>query len=141
MCIITQKLHSYSIYKKKSDCPKISSVLASWKILKEQRNKLSRLLNIKKKKIGQLECESTKSSQPISRSGGWCKVASTELGGEHKTDYQLAKALSELLKDKYVGSFGDRPGRYKQLFLASGNVKGYDAYDGAPFVRLRAKVL
>lgn len=35
--------------------------------------------------------------------------------------------------DKYVASFGDGPGRYKQLLLDTGLLKGYDAYDGAPF--------
>ncbi|WAQ98049.1 hypothetical protein MAR_022422 [Mya arenaria] len=34
---------------------------------------------------------------------------------------------------KCVGSFGDGPGRYKQLLIESGKVKGYDAYDGAPY--------
>jgi len=38
-----------------------------------------------------------------------------------------------LFTGKYVGSFGDGPGRYKQKLLASGKVSGYDAYDGAPF--------
>jgi len=32
-----------------------------------------------------------------------------------------------------VGSFGDGPGRYKQLILDTGKVKGYDSYDGAPY--------
>ena len=39
----------------------------------------------------------------------------------------------ELLSGKYVASFGDGPGRYKQLLMDSGLLKGYDAYDGAPF--------
>lgn len=34
---------------------------------------------------------------------------------------------------KFVASFGDGPGRYKQLLLNTGKLKGYDAYDGAPF--------
>ena len=34
---------------------------------------------------------------------------------------------------KYVASFGDGPGRYKQLLTDTGKLKGYDAYDGAPF--------
>ncbi|WAQ98048.1 hypothetical protein MAR_022421 [Mya arenaria] len=33
----------------------------------------------------------------------------------------------------FIGSFGDGPGRYKQLLIESGKVKGYDAYDGAPY--------
>ena len=32
-----------------------------------------------------------------------------------------------------MASFGDGPGRYKQLLLETGKLKGYDAYDGAPF--------
>ena len=32
-----------------------------------------------------------------------------------------------------MASFGDGPGRYKQLLLATGKLKSYDAYDGAPF--------
>ena len=39
-----------------------------------------------------------------------------------------------LLAGKKVGSFGDGPGSYKKLLLDSGKVKGYDAYDGAPYV-------
>lgn len=38
-----------------------------------------------------------------------------------------------MISGKYIGSFGDGPGRYKQLILESGMVKDYDAYDGAPF--------
>lgn len=34
---------------------------------------------------------------------------------------------------KFVCSFGDGPGRYKQLLIDSGKLKAYDAYDGAPF--------
>ncbi|XP_045211083.2 uncharacterized protein LOC123562514 [Mercenaria mercenaria] len=37
------------------------------------------------------------------------------------------------MSGKYIGSFGDGPGKYKQLFIESGEVKGYDAYDGSPF--------
>ena len=32
-----------------------------------------------------------------------------------------------------MASFGDGPGRYKQLLLETGKLKGYDAFDGAPF--------
>ena len=38
-----------------------------------------------------------------------------------------------IFSGKYVASFGDGPGRYKQLLLESGLLKGYDSYDGAPF--------
>ena len=34
---------------------------------------------------------------------------------------------------KYVASFGDGPGLYKKFLLETGMLKGYDAYDGAPF--------
>ena len=37
------------------------------------------------------------------------------------------------LLGKTVASFGDGPGRYKQLLLDSGKLKSYDAFDGAPF--------
>ena len=39
----------------------------------------------------------------------------------------------EFVPGKTVASFGDGPGRYKQLLLETGKVKGYDAFDGAPF--------
>ena len=32
-----------------------------------------------------------------------------------------------------MASFGDGPGRYKQLLLDTGKLKSYDAFDGAPF--------
>lgn len=32
-----------------------------------------------------------------------------------------------------MASFGDGPGRYKQLLLETGLLQSYDAYDGAPF--------
>lgn len=38
-----------------------------------------------------------------------------------------------LISGKSVTSFGDGPGRYKQLLTDSGKLKTYDAYDGAPF--------
>lgn len=43
------------------------------------------------------------------------------------------KWYSLYFSGKSVGSFGDGPGRYKQLLTDSGKVKVYDAYDGAPF--------
>ncbi|XP_045216168.2 uncharacterized protein LOC123566285 [Mercenaria mercenaria] len=100
--------------------------------LLEQRNNLSKLLNLKQQKIGQMECEKG-ANQATSESGGWCKKSSTETAGQHMTDTNLATALAEFFKGKYVGSFGDGPGRYKQLLSDSGKVKGYDAFDGAPF--------
>ena len=38
-----------------------------------------------------------------------------------------------LVLGKTVASFGDGPGRYKQLLLETKKLKGYDAFDGAPF--------
>ena len=32
-----------------------------------------------------------------------------------------------------MASFGDGPGRYKQMVLDTGKVRSYDAFDGAPF--------
>ncbi|XP_052795656.1 uncharacterized protein LOC128228396 isoform X2 [Mya arenaria] len=68
-----------------------------------------------------------------SETGGWCEKASKEDSGHHMTDNNLVAALIELFTGKFVGSFGDGPGRYKQLLIESGKVKGYDAYDGAPY--------
>ena len=56
-----------------------------------------------------------------------------EATGEHKTDFKLVKGLSRFLEGKNVGSFGDGPGVYKREILKLGQVKSYDAYDGAPF--------
>ena len=38
-----------------------------------------------------------------------------------------------LLPGKTVASFGDGPGRYKQLLLETGMLRSYDAFDIAPF--------
>lgn len=95
----------------------------------QQRNNISRLLNLRQQKLGQLECEQQKTSS----TGGWCAQTSVETSGEHKTDKKFVPVLAEFFKGKYVGSFGDGPGRYKQMLLDTGLLKGYDAYDGAPF--------
>ncbi|XP_053392167.1 uncharacterized protein LOC128554876 [Mercenaria mercenaria] len=100
------------------------------RLLLGQRNNLSKLLNIKQQEIGQQECQRRKTT---SENGGWCEKQSKEKGGKHMTDRQLVPTLIQFLKGKYIGSFGDGPGRYKQLFIESGEVKGYDAYDGSPF--------
>lgn len=60
-------------------------------------------------------------------------MSSKEDGGQHLTDMTLVKALSEFLKGKSVGSFGDGPGAYKREILKFEQVKLYDAYDGAPY--------
>ncbi|XP_071154225.1 uncharacterized protein [Mytilus edulis] len=95
----------------------------------KRRNELSRQLNDMSKKLGQKECE----SQHVNKNGGWCKHLSLEATGEHKTDFKLVKGLSRFLEGKNVGSFGDGPGVYKREILKLGQVKSYDAYDGAPF--------
>ncbi|WAR11452.1 hypothetical protein MAR_025632 [Mya arenaria] len=59
--------------------------------LVEQRNNISRILNKKQQKIGQLECE-------ISSTGGWCAQSSVENSGQHKTDTQLVPVLAEFFK-------------------------------------------
>ena len=66
-------------------------------------------------------------------------MSSMEDGGEHITDLPLAKGLSEFLKDKTVGSFGDGPGAYKREILKLNQVKIYDAYDGAPYCEETSK--
>ena len=96
-----------------------------------QRNQLSYLLNREKQKTGRLECNSW--TRSVSSSGGWCKKDSRPTSEQHKTDLKLAKKLSEYLKGKSVGSFGDGPGLYKKYFDETKMLEVYDAYDGAPF--------
>ncbi|KAH3834501.1 hypothetical protein DPMN_107829 [Dreissena polymorpha] len=104
------------------------------KMLIAQRNQLSKVLNLKQQKVGQLECEKKAGKgEATSETGGWCQQSSKEDSGNHMTDRQLVPALIELFQGKYVGSFGDGPGRYKQLLSDAGKLKGYDAYDGAPY--------
>lgn len=62
-----------------------------------------------------------------------------ETSREHKTDKNILSPLSELLKKKRVGSFGDGPGAYKREILKLGQVASYDAYDGAPFCEETSK--
>ncbi|WAR15522.1 hypothetical protein MAR_005627 [Mya arenaria] len=88
--------------------------------------------------ISKMECEKN-SSKGVSTSGGWCQKASYENSGQHKTDLSLAKQLSIFLQDKVVSSFGDGPGRYKQILDSTGLLNGYDAYDGAPFCDTTSK--
>jgi len=40
---------------------------------------------------------------------------------------------NHVIPGKSVASFGDGPGRYKQMMTNTGLLKNYDAYDGAPF--------
>lgn len=113
-----------------------NDITASMNKVKQQRNNLSRALNLKQQKIGQMECEEMmkkKDIHKVSSTGGWCANTSIENSGHHKTDKKLAPVLADFFKGKYIASFGDGPGRYKQLLTDSGLLKGYDAYDGAPF--------
>lgn len=104
------------------------------RIMMQQRNNVSRQLNDKQRKVGQLECDKLgDKGAATSETGGWCLKSSKENSGNHMTDMKLVAALTEFFKGKYVGSFGDGPGRYKQLLTDSGKLKGYDAYDGAPY--------
>lgn len=100
--------------------------------LRFQRNVQTRLLNEQRRKIGQLDCENAKDKEANSL-GGWCRESSKEDGGQHMTDMKLVEALSKFFANKYVGSFGDGPGAYKRELLKLGQVKGYDAFDGAPY--------
>ena len=52
---------------------------------------------------------------------------------EHKTDERFAKTLSQFLAGYRVGSFGDGPGSYKEIFENLKQVQLYDAFDGAPY--------
>ena len=102
----------------------------------QQRNYLSKLLNEKQKIIGRLECEKSLST---TQTGGWCRNQSEEIGGEHMTDTRLATALSDFFEHKSVGSFGEGPGRYRDILLNLGKVKEYDSYDGSPYCDLTSK--
>ncbi|KAL3862467.1 hypothetical protein ACJMK2_008431 [Sinanodonta woodiana] len=103
-------------------------------ILKEQRNYASREVNKLKRLLGQIQCQTiSEESTKTSHTGGWCSQESKEDSGRHWTDKDLAMALAELFKGKRVASFGDGPGRYKQLIEDAGKGVTYDAYDGAPF--------
>ncbi|KAK3607498.1 hypothetical protein CHS0354_031117 [Potamilus streckersoni] len=103
-------------------------------ILIQQRNDASREVNKLKRLMGQIQCQTiAEEGTKTSHTGGWCRQESKEDSGKHWTDKDLAKALAELFKGKSVASFGDGPGRYKQLIEGAGKGVIYDAYDGAPF--------
>ncbi|CAG2233439.1 unnamed protein product [Mytilus edulis] len=95
------------------------------------RNHLSIQLNKARQVIGRMDCEMSKGL--TNTHGGWCKTASTEEGGQHVTDMSLIPHLSFLLKEKTVASFGDGPGAYKTEIMKLGQVKLFDAFDGAPY--------
>ncbi|XP_053386411.1 uncharacterized protein LOC123539167 [Mercenaria mercenaria] len=67
----------------------------------QQRNNLSRALNLKQQKIGQMECEEMmkrKDIHKVSSTGGWCANTSVENSGHHKTDRKLVPVLAEFFK-------------------------------------------
>ena len=46
----------------------------------------------------------------------------------------LRQILSHFsLTGKNVGSFGEGPGEYKRLLMATGKLKSYTGYDGSPY--------
>jgi len=55
----------------------------------------------------------------------------------YKTSCVITKSCfyktNHVIPGKSVASFGDGPGRYKQMMTNTGLLKNYDAYDGAPF--------
>lgn len=81
-----------------------------------------------KEQLQQLRCRIQQQTD-TSSTGGWCN---NYVHSGHATDRSLAAALSTLLIGKKVIGLGDGPGEYKKLLLASGNVREYDAFDGAP---------
>jgi len=114
-----------------------SEIIFSNEILNGKENKNLVDLSIKLHKVlqvkGQLECE--KSSNEVSKSGGWCSKISGRNSSQHLFDTQLAKALSSFLEQKTVASFGDGPGVYKEELTKLNQVVLYDAFDGAPYVQ------
>lgn len=108
--------------------------------LRDERNKLSKELNELRRKLGQQDCEKEENKE-ANAAGGWCRKTSQEDGGQHMTDMSLVKALSDFLKGKTVGSFGDGPGAYKRELLKLNQVQLYDAFDGAPYCKETSKGL
>ena len=75
-------------------------------------------------------CE-TKEQKKTSDTGGWCNNA---IKRGHVTDRELAGALAELFAGRTVVGLGDGHGIYRKIILATGKVRKYDAYDGAPYI-------
>ncbi|KAL3864729.1 hypothetical protein ACJMK2_006386 [Sinanodonta woodiana] len=99
-------------------------------LLMRQRNEASKKANELQQKVGRMQCQRNEkfNGSHTSDTGGWCHNS-----GQHFADENLAEALSELFKGKRVASFGDGPGKYKELLENSRKGITYDAYDGAPF--------
>ena len=85
--------------------------------------------------LGKQECN----SGAVSGSDGWCKNDNSVDSKEYQTDFQLAEYLSQFLKGKHVGSFGDGPGLYKKYIDETNLLKVYDAYDGSPFAEVSSE--
>jgi len=86
---------------------------------------------VKQQRHQRLICE-LKQQSTISETGGWCRNASGIHTKLHYTDSRLASALANFLKNKSVIGLGDGQGHYRRLLLATGKVKNYDSFDGAP---------
>ncbi|XP_071108267.1 uncharacterized protein [Haliotis cracherodii] len=117
-----------------NDGPKVADQL------KQQRNKLSEILNIARRELAVMSCKmiemTTKSNQTsVAASGGWCRQSSKSTGGQHLFDKPLAEYLSLFFQNQTVGSFGDGPGDYKKLLDSTHRLRTYDAFDGAPYGR------
>jgi hypothetical protein len=96
---------------------------------------MSKLLNNAMQKIGRMSCKDSANKADVSQNGGWCSQISHRNSSQHRTDIRLAHELSRFLIGKRVASFGDGPGVYKEILEKLGQVKAYDAFDGAPFVQ------
>lgn len=96
---------------------------------------MSKLLNNAMQKIGRMSCIQSANQTKVSLNGGWCSQISHRNSSKHRTDIRLAHELSRFLIGKRVASFGDGPGVYKEILDKLGQVKAYDAFDGAPFVQ------
>jgi hypothetical protein len=94
---------------------------------------MSLLLQEAMLRVGRMSC--VNATNDVSRNGGWCSNLSGRDSAIHLTDHNLAAAISSFLENKSVASFGDGPGAYKELILKMGQVKSYDAFDGAPYVK------
>jgi len=91
---------------------------------------LSLRLNDIQRQLQQIVCRGRPDSG-TSDTGGWCSDAVSQ---EHHTDKDLARALSTLLFDRTVASFGDGLGEYSRAITETGLVERVDSFDGAPFV-------
>ena len=80
-----------------------------------------------------ISCIFQTSKKTTNNQGGWCKETSQANSTENATDKTLIPQLSKLLSDKTVPSFGDGPGAYKREIEKLGDVKLYDAFNGAPY--------